>query len=464
MEEFNPRVPVQPESFRQDRIKLDYGDWYLEGSETLLREFFEGLRPQGDLGVNQDELGCWFFNAPSGGLQNPRYFGIRKQSSSNNPAPVFGGKLQVQSGDLLRQYQPQLGNGRHLKFSLFLNPTRFVRYQAVPTNYQEPFSQWEMTPNFRLIRLTHYLDVRQRSRERSLDGNDNFLPRYLESVARNDVWRAWVRYYLESTFGLLEGALQRVARQVVRVPQMEGNETRCLTLSFCSIRRNQTQTRRRVRTNRTEPLFYLNEYETFVDFHAPMGRMATDYIREIVPILSQFRGGQIDRYRTDNTEAVGFSFNFDGGTRFKIYAKSPYRIRIEVSFNLASKKSNCASILHDNGSRSRSTQRLDTIMTWFNRLDFAASLLVNEVFEFLASRMDARSNEPSYVLPIRIMGILQNEREASLIMSLLLSNGSITLRRRNDPLRQVVNALVEEGILVLNGGDRNSCRTYSISC
>ena len=465
MEEYNPRIPVQPESFRQDRIKLDYGDWYVEGTEELLGEFFEGLYPPTEIAEDLEEQEGWIFNAPSGGTQNPNYYSIRKRTSVQYPAPLFGGKLVVQDGEQQREYDPTLRNGRILKYRLFLNPTRFVKFQRVPANYHESFSEWVLHPNFRRLLTRHVMEgIPQRCRERSLDGNNNYLNTYLEPFARNEVWMDLVRFYLDSLFELLNNELWRVAGQIDHNPDsLQSSSENEVNVFFHSTRRNPGRGRGRTRTVRAEPLYYLNEYETYIDFSPPVGFGAVDYVNELIPILSQYRAGSVERFRIGDAESYGLSFEYSAGVRFKLYAKTPIRIRVEIAFNLASRNRSCASLLHDDGRRARSTQSIDVLMEWFSRLDSVASDAVNEVFEFLSGRIDYLPNRPSYSLPIRIMGVLGNERESSLVMALLVSNGSITLRRRNDPLRPIVTALEGAGVLNRNGENGNSCFTYTVS-
>jgi len=133
------------------------------------------------------------------------------------------------------------------------------------------------------------------------------------------------------------------------------------------------------------------------------------------------------------------------GRTLRIYAKTNKRIRFEIIHDL-SKPSVCRLLTSDECRKT--TESLDELLTWFERLAEDAAECLNEVFDYIEEF--SQPVEPSatpYDLIFQITATVRDETRAKAILDLLVENGSVRIGRAGSPLLADVQKLRRKGIL-----------------
>ena len=191
---------------------------------------------------------------------------------------------------------------------LFLNPTRFLRYQD-PATY--------IPPGRDLIRhggLFFQERIVSETDEISLDGQDNYLPDTAEFQFAHDgrLWKRHMRTYLD-------GVVRMIAEDAIRARLYAG------------VRLD------RIPSNEQKP-FNLKEVETYFEFRSTTPLQT---VKDIAPLVCSFNElrTSVDQYRpllstTWERDSFVITKRIRTGVKLKIYAKTNHRIRVEVVHDL----------------------------------------------------------------------------------------------------------------------------------
>ena len=451
MEVFDPSISISPSSFRQDRIVIKVGDWEIEGTNDQITQFNRRLCSARNGRIPDDELG-WIFNSPDGGVSGAYKFKIRdKRSNVVGSPPLFKGFLKVYYRGSSTNSDGAVLIRKGLELTLTINPTRFASYQSVTQNQHDNPEEWIPEVNMRLSRPDEFSEVgdvtvRTRYRRDALDGSDNFLPESHRNLLDDDSWMVQLRAYLN-------GVVEEINNEFVRAAGQSN-----LECNFNTMRRGR-------RLTRLEPLYTFSECESYLEFHPPEGVNAVQFVHNLFPLLTQYRRHRVDLYdvRSNNSESLdsskSVSLNISEGIKLKVYAKTFDRVRFEFRFNLTK----CSELLHEGDSKARTTQEEEELIHWIQILNSLSAELLADFFEFIQNRQQVSSEEPAYLLPFRIREVVSDSTIAEGILTALVANGSITLRRTRDRYHRHINSLLRVGVLVRNGDDGNSCRTFTVS-
>ena len=445
MEEYDTSLRIDPATLRQDRVSLTIGHWRFTGTREQFESFLVRLKSPLGRGnrLPLDEYG-WIFNRLS--RRNGR-ISLKVREGFNQVAgeiPLFSGSMFClgleYNSDPLQNSVYQF----HLK--LGINPTRFVNCQQIPENYSDPHENWNWEPNLRRQYYFFHLNGRnQRVKRFALDGNDNVLGGYWDLWASQD-WEFLLSTYLNEIENAILANFQNATRR--------GGSVQVAT----------SRVGNRI-LNSNHVFYTLNECEVYKDLLVDRDYTALDLVHELRPVVNQFRSGRLSEYESSRLDFdVGdrvpvFTIPVSTGITLRIYAKQLRVIRFEVVFSLSKRPR----LLHDDNSRIRTTQDRNALLGWFRRLNGEAASVINEVFEFIESRMENTPHICAYRFPLLIYDVVGNFDVANQILGLLIRDGSITLRRRNDPLRQYIRQLTDRGLIELNGDNRNSNRTYRVA-
>ena len=452
MEVFDPSTEITPSSLRQDRITLLVGDWQIEGQQTNIRGFFNRICSSGGRSnIPQDELG-WIFLRPEGGINDAYKFLIRTNTSSTaGSPPLFSGHLRVITRSVSNRASARGIIRKALQVSLNINPTRFAFYQSAQANSHDDPNNWSPSLNMRRRRLIELredseLRVRVRYRRDTLDGADNLITARHAEVFDDESWNVLLSAYINEVIEVINNEFLRAAA----LSDVE--------FDFNTVRR-QRQLRRML------PLFTLTECETYAEFQPPEGRNGIELVDNLFTYLTQYRRHRVDEYDVNSNSsesleaAKSITLWIANGVKLKIYAKTLRRVRFEIRFSL----SDCSNLLHEDESSRRTTQEEEELIFWILYLNQHAARFLQNLFSFLEARMNMDEYSIPYLLPLRIGQSIPHASIADGILSSLIRNGSITLRRTRDRYRRWISLLVDEGILQPVEGNRNSCLTYTVT-
>lgn len=333
--------------------------------------------------------------------------------------PLFSGTLTAR-----REASPDpglYGTARRLSLDLSINPTRFVAHQALPG--RDPFvppSRWA-APTF----VTRAIPLRTRL-EASLDAKDNvLLGQRTQSFGRPDVWPAHLRRYWGGVLECLNNEFLRAADRAD------------LSLGF-------------------HPDLNLRTVETYWEFRTPD---PTALVCEMEPTLTalgieasvrsfSYPDGLSQVEFTGNSRSV--TLLLGAGILMRVYAKTTRRVRFEIKHSL---RENATPI----GGSHTSTDP-QALYGWLDMLTADAARRLNNVLTVLeGQRLRPVSSLRPYNLVHRVIAASPDQVTAENILSLLVNNGHLRILP-SDPLRPVVQALVEMEVLERLGNTRNPTR------
>lgn len=440
MEQFDYGLRVAEATGKQDKIELALGDWRVRGSEERVTRFLDLLGSEPFARATPAVAGLEggplrpdsLFTRHSGSQRyevEMRVRGGGRGSVRSPGAPLFSGRLSAVR-ERVNGANGEAIEGRRLKLDLSINPTRYVVHQPLPgRNPYVPPDTWgapSLATRRTPLRTPH---------EASLDAKDNVLlgPR-TQAFARPDVWPAHLLRYWEGILDQLNAEFLRAA---------EGAD---VDLS-------------------REPYLNLRSAETYWEFAAedPIA-----LVREMEPVLTALGiEASVREFATypdglAQREFVGNSLSIrvllSTGVMLRVYAKTTRRIRFEVHHNLR----DCASVLggaHTTTARwGREARGHHALLDWLATLEVDAANRLNGVLEVLERQQGrpASSLRP-YNLVHRVIRACPDDRTAENVLSLLVNTGAVRVLP-HDPLRPVVELLVQSQVLERLGGTRNPTR------
>lgn len=405
---------------KQDKIELNLGIWYVQGSESALRDYFRGLGSE-PATISSPSTACEtqfrLFNSPVGkDPTTPRiHIPGGEQNGDRHPigVPLISGHLQT------RRSTPRLSERRihgyqcrSLEARLSINPTRFVNHQnMVPSDVVGPEDGWAgIEPRF-----TTRATVRHTALETSLDGNDNVLLSQRALVfGRPALWPIHLEQYYQTIQSTLDNHIRRVA-------QISG------LLVHQDVHLN------------------LRSVETYWEFSDEDPTAVVSALAGPVCSYAEncatrtYSQGLIETNADGNSRSL--RVRLGSGRILRIYAKTTGRVRFEIEHDLVKNSRLLADCRH--------TSTLPSVFkNWIQQLAVSAADDVNTVLDHVASQSahSPLSWRRSYHL-VHAIAEVTNQREITRnLLSLLVNNHGIHLTR-NDPLRPYVRRLLEYGVV-----------------
>jgi hypothetical protein len=427
---FSFNVEVTPKEGRQDKMELILPFGQLNGS-------------QGNIDAMRQALGCpsiddrkrlsasdlqgtrWIFNCPQQSRTARVPLTIRQRAcimrgGSTLLPPLFSGGVSFSN-----YYRGDAGKetSAKLRLSLYLNPTRFARYQR--PKFRLDGSAMIETP--RLIFKHRLLPVSFRG-EFPLHDCDNWIPdgqRYAHFF-HAALWPRFVRNYLDGTIDVIKTEMDRASLS----NDVDWSEERV-------------------------PRFNLRSVETYWEFATP-DPLKT--VSDCERLLSAFTENPI-RKRAFKTIAGGdvihncrsFTVKHHTGVDLVIYAKTNRRVRVEVRHRL-----NESAIVIGRSYQAGSVQQL---CRWLRMIQEEAAKIVNEAFEFMRGRNTFLPNSVSVgQFLFDMVGAVGTWEGAGTLLSMLLQNKRIVTDAH---LKSHVHALRDAGIIVAHRKNRR--RGYVIA-
>ncbi len=400
------------ENAKHDRIKVQQKSWILSyPSESALQEFVLRLRTvvigsdsdtieysqlEGDL----DESTGWIFvSAPNSQRRGLTRLNVRRSRTTSHRhrfgMPLFKGSIDIRESPQTAQASAVITS------TLYLNPTRFARWQDAEEG--SAFVFW--TPRRRF---------RERGRNQSLDRSDNYMSR--EQYQRFDGADAW--------FGLLESYWSGV------VGEIEREFSRASMAAEASFRRQHGE------RNSTK----VKEVEVYWEM------ASDDALNELSRIRPILRGIGRDSRESSYPTIIGdierdcpsFTIQLCNGVKLRVYAKTETRIRFEVAYKL--------------GGSGRYQLRGGTAgdePAILNRIcreaAIDASNRLSEIFPLLSEVI------PRAVTLMDFFDALHSSSssltEATAILRLLVANGSVSIGRRGTIRRRAIDKLIRREVL-----------------
>jgi len=213
---------VTAETGKQDRIKIEIGEWLIRGIPNDLADFFRFLgpyptTPEGLARVASSqtrpltpERFGWMFNRHDGEDERITKIDLRgsgRGSGSRQGRPIAVGTLYIRqirgNSNLVPPTAHRAPNPSNIQRRLFLdlqlNPTRFVKNQPWPVLMGEPVDTWQWPDPVMRTRNTA-LPPRPDDPEDEiiLDGKDNVLQLRKLSLGRPAAWPEHLRRYFQA--------------------------------------------------------------------------------------------------------------------------------------------------------------------------------------------------------------------------------------------------------------------------
>lgn len=430
---------------RQDKIQIAIEGWQVVGStEAAILDFYTSLGSPPPVayrgrGVRQD-LGImygWLFNSPS----------AAPWGNGKKTLTVRSGTLQIEGEPPTFIHRP-LFSGRcewtpvsgprfptvKARLALDINPTRFLRHHPFDAEGGAGMQERELP-------LTIH-------GEASFDREDNFLPLSgrLWSQVKPGRWLRQVLRYIQK----IE---QVFADELVRGLELEGTSLNPLE----------------------RPHYSVGYVETYWEW------LSDDPLRlvhDLAPLVRSFarrpsrqRNYEYEQHELDQDMAI-VSFEYSPGELVKIYAKTNYRIRIEVChrFNGRTGRFQFPAVTGEGRSAARSREHtfdsLVGVMTLFERLRERSSTIVNELLaHFEAHGSIPESHFSAYhliavithhlAIPSRARaGEIVPTNAARTILSMLVNNGSLAAGGEQPAVREGIRRLAQFSVLQRNSRGR----------
>lgn len=466
---FSLSARVTAEEAKQDGISLDVGDWFVQGIGNSIGAFVDLLGPplptenlteeNTHLWANiltslpvatlKAEFFGWLFTRPAGNFDGHTETDLRAGGSGSAPrpgAPLAKGKLRFINCPAQGEHYAE-SYRRKLRLQLFLNPTRFIRHQPLPSlrKLASHPSRWNLgEPNFRTLANPRRRRITDESPtaapEISLDGNDNVLiGAEALRFARKEAWPIHLRRYFETVESALDSEFRRAAANLDLGTNRSGKLQRA-------------------------PYYSLKQVETYFEFAA---ENPIRLLRQLRPSLESLgKRHNTRQYRVQSPAALRMEddsdldsprvlITFRGGRQLRIYAKTtgrPGRLRFEVIHDV--KNASVSRLLNADGG-GYTTENMYELLDWFPRLARDAASLLNSVFSILQRRSQQPSNSAStYELYGAIYSAVHNVNRARKLMEILVEQGTLRVGRRGSEFLLEIKQLRRKKILE-SVGDAN---------
>lgn len=454
LQPFSLSVRVEGREAKQDGIILELGDWFIEGIGNDIGAFMDLLGPPLPAPDGTEESGRrwtniltslpvatiepeffgWMLNRPAGNMDSQTEMRLRGGGQGSLPrpgAPLAKGKLRILFRAPLDGEEET--RRRQLRLTLFLNPTRFVRYQPRPDNYLEDPRTWRLGPA-NLRALPRESQQRQqasgRNEEISLDGNDNVLTgSRARAFARPDAWPIHLRRYLDAVESELEREFRRAAHALGSGRLAPENYSRA-------------------------PYYSLKKVETYFEFST---RNPTQMMRRLAPALETV-GRQFQSRKFPNgycegdgdQDATRVLLTLGSGRMLRVYAKTTHRLRFEIIHDTT--KASVNRLFHENGS-GHTTNHIAEIRRWIQVLAWDAATKLNQVLSMLEERCGAiEDSANTYEFLSAIFSAVRDGTRAEHIVRLLVENGCLRIERRGSEFLHEIRQLRRKKVLEKVGG------------
>lgn len=389
LQPFSFDVEVDAEAAKQDKITLTvYHSLYSASEEEDLEAFRNYLAaPHGRI-----------FSRRGTGSAIHKTMHVRKRGSASLGKPLFGGKYKmkpVHGSSELEEVRVAT------ELQLFLNPTRFLRYQSA-TEYVPPRTNFDV-PNERLFHPASIDDTE----ELALDRTDNFLPQNgeYERLHHPALWARAMRSYCEG---------------VLRIVNEDIDEARRLAAL--------TGIQLPAQPYSAKP-FSLAKVETYFEFSSadPIGAVAA-----LQPLLESFNELHLTTrdYRTVVSDwqrnSRSITLHIRAGVVLRVYAKTSGRIRFEVEHDF--KEARFRSVASERGSKAQQTfTSMTGVYSLIERMREDAATIVNDVLAHCRGRKSIPASDKTAVdLLFDIAGAVGSRQNAKTIIDVLIHKGSIS--------------------------------------
>ena len=454
MQRFSPSIRVTEAEAKQDSIFLDMGDWFIQGIGNEIGAFFDLLGPRPTTAnetawaniltvspahpsqIGKDFFG-WIFNRPAGNLDEHTELELTGGKGGRNTkagSPLVKGLLRITKKEVFKPLSSfNEAQRRQIRLHLFLNPTRYLSHQSIPSNVFESPDQWKLgEPQLQARPKEKRKKIKSESRnvevETSLDGNDNvLLGKRALAFGKPKAWPIHLQRYL----GAVENTIHREFIRSKNAVRINGSHA----------------------FDRS-PFYALKKVETYFEFsHENPIRL----VRLLQPLLGAVGLSNKSRDFKHGLSQVGFDSNstrieakLRGGCTLRVYAKSTHRVRFEISHDL--KKPSASKLLLAEGG-GYTTESRKELLDWFPRLARDATRRVNEILELIErdSSQAVNDSASSYELLGEIFGSIPNERRAKDFLKILVENGCIRVGTRGTDFLPEIRCLKRKGVLENTG-------------
>jgi len=407
---FTFRSQVTAEHAREDKIEISLGKWVFNASSSDFQEVrdYISVAPIAFTEDNSNPTFGWIFNRPS--FQNQMLLNIRTRRnprifySDRTEAPLFSGECRFQrDGDLIIA-------GLHLT----LNPLRFIRHQVQHVLTGDP-DAW---PN---PQLNESEVLGNAEGEYSLDGEDNWLPMTPPYFDNNfpAMWPQHIKRYIE-------GVGEAFRQELARVTSYFHQSVNCVEH------------------------FSFKKVEVAFEFRA---RSTTSLVRNLIPILKEFRGGDFDEKEHPPTEcrrkhSLSFLIGLRSGIALRLYAKTNRRIRFELIFD----DINHRELLGEPEPMSQA--HISQPRPWNQIYDCLANLRTQAATEmnailrfFRGQRRIQKSPITPLAFIVHISSVLQDTELAATIIELLTEFPVLVRRDVSSEIQNALQVLAEVEVL-----------------
>lgn len=409
LQQFHWDVRVSDANAKQDRIEITVEGISVYGDFDELDRFVAALTCDPVMATHfVNSLGevdkrLLYFRHPQGNNPNRSTLHIREGiwiSGEPRLTSLVNGKLFA-----YRRASPNVTTRGVLSLRgvLYINPTRFVAYQRMPSRslLARAPSAWHLgDPTLYESRPAYHGD------EISLESADNvILAQVRQSFSRPDAWRYHVRRYFSAVDFGLHRALQLAARQA------------SVDLS-------------------PDISYRLSSIETYWEFSAPSAISLTD---ELVPRYQQI-SHQSARYRPreeHDQNSTGIRVALTRGRVVRMYSKTQKRVRFEIDFDKHGLRRTLPSV--------RIT-RLEALTELVTSVSAYAADRMNEIFAVA----HVVSDNDRLTIGSMLDQIRNSSPDADVawtMLQLLRRSGRIDTRSQPS-LRLAANALRRKGVLI----------------
>lgn len=455
---FSLSTRVNSSQARQDNISMDLGEWVLQSDGAKLGAFFDFLGPR----PNPNHSRSWYnilLSTPCSVLGEEHFGTIFNRPEGcfdqQTGMTISGGKGRVRrAGQLLAKGKLHIRHHRAigpdavfenikrriLKFSLKLNPTRFVRHQSIPAaNFQSNDSSTLPPQTVFAGQITRRDRVGNEDAnatiETSLDGNDNvILGEAALHYARPELWPQHLSNYLRAVESTLKGEIERSAVKLdLRYSLAFSNPALPCRTRY-----------------RFTPSYTLRKVETYFEFRSSN---PTKLVRELRPALEAI--GLNHRTRSfpeglslasmGDSNAQSVVIRLSAGVFLRVYAKTTHRIRFEIIHDTT--KPAVTKLLQATKG-GYVTDSLSEMEQWFHRLTDDAAQRINDLFSSLESQMNTPTDSADeYEFLGAIFSVVRNASRARTISTLLVENGCFRIGHNGTDLLPEIRQLRRIGFL-----------------
>lgn len=406
METFDFGLRVDPATAKQDRITFRWETWLASGTRADLEVFEELLgAPPGTETLEEFLNYGEIFNRPQQpqiGLKRYTVTAGGRGRSRRVSRPLFTG--QIESFTPL-QYRHSRNSLRRLTATIGLNPTRFVVHQDM--RLSDEVRRWPEVRLWSRSAITRHING-----EFALDGRDNvLLGRRREHFASSQNWPHHLERYLSAVSSQIQATVDTAARHagvVIENPQASS-----------------------LRSVETYWEFLTNDALALVSRLEPvLSQIGAESRRREFPLHESVSGSE--RIRDRNSVSIRSYLTNDVSLR--VYAKTPRRIRFEISHER-------------DAARHRSIGSPIELIGRLQHVARDAARRVNSVLRITENRLGrAPFGGSVFGLIQRVCSAAPTAMVAEQLLALLAEQGSLHIGE-DDPLREIAISLTKLQVL-----------------